>query len=111
LGFPRAWNKATKRLVHSNYKGKKFLRIFSNLKDIIRIGGGTLLYTYYKNSPSLLINTIYPEYHLLPWKFTVNPNNFWNNIENQRKFFDWAALQLGIKNYTDWYKILVKVSR
>jgi hypothetical protein len=52
---------------------------------------------------------VFPEYKLLPWQFDVCPNNFRGEVENQRKFFDWAAQQLGIKAHTDWYKIVTKV--
>jgi hypothetical protein len=71
--------------------------------------GGTSLLHYYNNSPYLLITSIFPEYNLLPWKFTVAPNNFWSNIDNQRKFMNWAGEQLKIKEPSDWYKITAKV--
>jgi hypothetical protein len=31
-------------------------------------------------------------------------------MENQRKFMNWAAEQLGIKEPSDWYKTTVKVT-
>jgi hypothetical protein len=65
--------------------------------------------THYKDSPSLLITNVFPEYNLLPWKFTTCPKDFWNKVENQKTFFDWAAQELGVKEYNDWYKVDVKV--
>jgi hypothetical protein len=47
----------------------------------------------------------------MPWKFDVCPDNFWKYIENQRKFMDWAAQQLNIKEPSDWYKITFKVRK
>jgi hypothetical protein len=82
----------------------------TSYQDIIRIGGGPLL-KYYKNSPSLLISTTFPEHRLLPWKFTVCSENFWNNIENQRKFMNWAAEQLNVKQPSDWYTVSAKVRK
>jgi hypothetical protein len=64
-----------------------------------------LLNSYYNGSPSLLITTIFPEYGLLPWKFTCGPRKYWDNLENQRKYMDWAAQQLGIKKPSDWYSV------
>jgi hypothetical protein len=85
---------------------------FSNVtqitKDIVGIGGRALL-SIYNDSPPLLITSVFPEYNLLPWKFATIPRNFWSNVANQRKFFDWASEQLGIKEHTDWYKIRIKV--
>jgi hypothetical protein len=88
---------------------RNFMEI-SKVKDILQLGGASLLNTY-KGSPSLLINTIFPAYQLLPWKFTHCSRNYWDNAENQRKFMDWAAQHLGIKDYGDWYKVVTKVTR
>jgi hypothetical protein len=66
---------------------------------------------FFKNSPSLLITTVLSEYEWLPWKFDKCPQNFWDNIENQRNFTDWAGKQLNIKEMSDWYKITQKVNK
>jgi hypothetical protein len=52
---------------------------------------------------------MYPEYDWLPWKFDNCPRNYWASLQNQRKFMDWAASQLNIKEMSDWYKISVQV--
>jgi hypothetical protein len=75
---------------------------------LVDIGGGSLLQEQYKNSPALLISSLFPEYEWLPWKFTV-PRNYWNDVNNQRKFVDWAGKQLKINEMSDWYKITTKV--
>ena len=33
------------------------------------------------------------------------PNNFWSNIENQRKYCDWLSNKLNFKSIEDWYKL------
>jgi hypothetical protein len=53
---------------------------------------------------------VFPEYNLLPWKFAICNHNFWDKVANQRKFFDWAGKELGVKEYTDWYNVLAKVT-
>jgi hypothetical protein len=79
-----------------------------SLQDFKDIGGFGLLHKY-KGSPSLLLSTVFPDYDWLPWKFSAVPHNFWNDEKNQRKFMDWAAKQLNIKEIQDWYKLNQKV--
>jgi hypothetical protein len=33
------------------------------------------------------------------------PHGYWLNIDNQRKFFDEAAITLSIRQPTDWYDV------
>jgi hypothetical protein len=63
----------------------------------------------YNGSPSRLLSTLYPEYDWLPWKFDRCPNKFWENVNNQRKFMEWATKELNIKDMSDWYTVSVKV--
>jgi hypothetical protein len=35
--------------------------------------------------------------------------NYWEDVNNQKKFVNWAASQLHIKDMSDWYKITRKV--
>jgi hypothetical protein len=37
------------------------------------------------------------------------PPAYWKTTANQRNFLDWAATQLNITTFTDWYKITPKV--
>jgi hypothetical protein len=82
----------------------------SNVSQEIQELGGVGILGNYKNSPLLLISTVYPEYDWLPWKFNVTPHGFWSDKKNQRNFMDWAAKELNYKNKEDWYNISVKVS-
>jgi hypothetical protein len=56
-----------------------------------------------------MLSSVYPDYNWLPWKFTLVPKNFWGDLKNQRKFLDWVAIQLDIKQPSDWYNVTVKV--
>ena len=42
----------------------------------------------------------------MPWKFTV-PKNFWENIENVKKYTNWLSAQLNIKTMSDWYNVTI----
>lgn len=66
--------------------------------------GNTLLKIYGYNLYNML-SDIYPEYEWLPWKFVKAPGNFWKDIKNQRKFFDWVGKTLGVSNFDGWYSV------
>ena len=71
-------------------------------------GGGVLLQKY-GFTLSALLAAVYPEYEWLPWRFMHTPKNFWNDVNNQKKFVDWAGKQLQIKELSDWYSKSNKV--
>ncbi len=85
---------------------------YKNMEDwyninyyIIRDNYGARILSYYENSPRLLLEDIYPEYEWIPWKFFMISINYWDSIENQRKYMDWLFKQLEYKNMEDWYKV------
>ncbi len=61
-----------------------------------------------KSSYVELLAETYPEYDWLPWKFE-RPRNYWSDIKNVRKFMDWAAQQLNVKEMSDWYNVSTSV--
>ena len=78
---------------------------------MIDVGGSTLLIQQYKNSPQLLVSSVLTEYEWLPWKFVMCPRNYWDNINNHKKFVEWAGKQLKINELSDWNKITYKVGK
>jgi hypothetical protein len=40
-----------------------------------------------------------------PWKFSRLPNDHWDTLENQIKYFDYLAEELNIQLQEDWYKV------
>jgi hypothetical protein len=77
---------------------------------LVDIGGAAIL-NKFNTSPSQLLNSVYPEYDWLPWKFEKGPSHYWEDVKNQRKFMDWAAKQIGIKEMSDWYNITYQVTK
>jgi hypothetical protein len=75
------------------------------------VGGVSLLTNQYNGSLSLLLAKVYSEYEWLPWKFVQCPKNYWEESKNEKKFIDWAAKELNIKELSDWHKVTAKVSR
>jgi hypothetical protein len=57
-----------------------------------------------------LIVATYPDYEWLPWRFAMTTRNYWDDEKNQRKFMEYAAKELKIKEMSDWYKVTKKVT-
>jgi hypothetical protein len=81
---------------------------FVDLKQLIDIGGSHLLTVFGGSLSNLLLN-VYPNYDWLPWKFTMLPQRYWDDVKNQRKFMQWASKELNIKEMNDWYKATHRV--
>jgi hypothetical protein len=47
----------------------------------------------------------YPEHTWHPWRFRHVPRGYWNDVGNQRKYFDWLARELNVNKLDDWYQI------
>jgi hypothetical protein len=45
------------------------------------------------------------DYPWLVWKFPNVPNKFWQNEENNRKYFDWLTKKLNIECAEDWSRV------
>ena len=87
-----------------------FFSIFpSNSKDLVTHGAGQLLQRY--KHRHILLSTFFPEQEWLPWKFDKCPSNFWENVNNQRKFLDWAGKELKINEMSDWYNVSYRVNK
>ena len=78
--------------------------MYQSLTDL---GGGSLL-----NTTSLysLLSTIYPDFDWLPWKFDTCPHRYFEDINNQKKFIEWAKNELKIKEINDWFRVSNKVN-
>eukprot|EP01027_Heterolobosea_sp_BB2_P026356 GEZU01040587.1.p1 GENE.GEZU01040587.1~~GEZU01040587.1.p1 ORF type:complete len:509 (-),score=114.87 GEZU01040587.1:129-1430(-) len=79
-------------------------------------GYHTLLRRRYNNSLGKALTTVFPEYDWLPWRFSSSAapaaetqwlleSGFWDDLRNQRRFFDWAARQLNVAKPDDWYNV------
>jgi len=78
-------------------------------KQIHDNDGSGLLSHYYNDSPIQFVKTMFPEYEWLDWEFESGvPNDFWSNIENQKRYTDWLGNQLGYNRQEDWYLITGK---
>lgn len=69
-----------------------------------KIGGGGIL-SYHHGSLPKALKTCFPEEEWIPWLFEKTPANFWNDRENQRRFFDWLAKELKIEKWEHWKRV------
>ena len=63
-----------------------------------------VLHMYSKNIPKLL-STLYPNY---PWDFEIlhiKEPNYFNSMENQRKFMENLFIKLNLNSKSDWLKV------
>ncbi len=54
--------------------------------DIWSNHGGGLLCNYYKNSAILFVQTMFSTYIWLEWKFNKVTRNYWDDIDNHKKY-------------------------
>jgi hypothetical protein len=52
-----------------------------------------------------MLLTLFPEFEWQMWLFHYAPRYFWKDMKNQRKSADWAAAQLRVQDYADWYPV------
>jgi hypothetical protein len=63
--------------------------------------------SYYNGYYSSAIESVYPEFTWHLWKFCSYPDDYFNNMLNQRKFLDYVGEQLGVETLDDWYKFML----
>ena len=106
------WKKLKNHKIYANWLGQQ--QSYKTMEDWYQItwkiindnyGGG--LIKKYKGSPYSLLKTIYPDYDWSPWKFTSTPQNYWDNIENQKIYLFWLKDILKIKSMEDCYQITI----
>lgn len=69
-------------------------------------GASDLLY-YYCNSMHLMLQTVYPQHHWLPWLFARVPVGFWDNMDNQREALEWLGKQMKFSKMEDYYNLTI----
>jgi hypothetical protein len=61
--------------------------------------------SHYNNSLSECLKYHYPTHAWEEWLFETAPHKFWKQLENQRRYLDWAAKRLGLKSMDEWYSV------
>lgn len=61
--------------------------------------------TQYSWSVPAALKAAFPEHEFLEWKFNKLPVNFWASRDNQLRYVEWLALQVGVKQLSDWYSV------
>jgi hypothetical protein len=76
-------------------------------RDIVDRGGSTLIDSYYSGSKSDALMNCYVDTDWHPWRFGIVPDDYWNDIDNRRKFFEYLGDKLSL-TFDDWYDITRK---
>jgi hypothetical protein len=89
--------------------GYKQLEDYYNLnKDIILSHGGSPLLEHYK-TPYNALQTLYPDFFWLPWKFGSKTKGWIEDLKNDRlemkKIMDWLGNKFSVKNLDEWYRV------
>ena len=111
--FGNFWNEKENQRQYMDWLGKELG--FEKMEDWYKIthrnmlnnGGTGLLLEHYKRSPHLLIQSVYPEYNWLIWRFDC-VERYWDNIEHHRIFMDWFSKHNNFKSMDDWYNVSQK---
>ena len=45
-----------------------------------------------------------------PWLSARVPLNYWEDINNQKKYLNWLAKELNVEKLEDWYNVVLKVT-
>jgi hypothetical protein len=72
--------------------------------------GGLALLNRYNYSFMRLLSHLFPEHEWSREKFDKTNENYLDDLKNQRKFVEWAAIQLGILEMSDWNRVSYKVT-
>lgn len=77
----------------------------TTVREVIQVGGSSVLSTKYHNSLYQVLSSIYDEFEWNPLLFHQVPKHHWENPENRKELFDSLAIKLGIKTREDWYNV------
>lgn len=59
----------------------------------------------YECSPYIVLKNLKPEYDWKEWLFSRVSAGFWDDRKNRRRFLDWFAEEIGIKDPQDWLDV------
>ena len=104
------WKDFTNHKRYAEWLGK--ILEYKNIEDwykitakIIQKNNGYGILKKYKNSPSLFVKTIFPDYEWLEWKFGMSSMILWKDFTNHKRYAEWLGNKLEYKTMEDWYQI------
>jgi very-short-patch-repair endonuclease len=104
------WKNIDNKKKYAEWLGKKLEYItpeqwYNITSKVINDNNGQAMLNECAGSPIQFLNEVYPNYEWLEWKFKHTSNNYWKNIENQKKYAKWLGKLLGYTKLEDWYNI------
>src|SRR5256885_592636 len=75
------------------------------VSEVRKRKGSVLLSRYYNDSLFQALSSVYPEYNRQPWKFDTTFQKWSGDPQLIRKYMEWLAGELNVKNLDDWYSV------
>jgi hypothetical protein len=75
------------------------------LATIFKVDGGRALLKRHNYSLVSLLAEVYPEYIWHSWRFKHGTLHHWKDPRYQRKYMDWLADELHVKEQAHWYAV------
>ena len=77
-------------------------------QDIQTNGGTKLLNSYYSNSPSSALMSVYPEHNWMEWRFNLS-RGYWDKFikdsKEVSKLVEWLSDKFSIRDLNGWYRV------
>jgi hypothetical protein len=71
----------------------------------LREKGATAVLHHYGHSLLRLLQSVYPEFEWLPWKFRRSPYSYWQEVRHQKQCLEHIQQQLGFKDVLQWMHV------
>jgi hypothetical protein len=103
---PKLWDDKNKRNEYRKWLEEKFS--IDTIQDWLKLRAKDFVDSFQKRhgfSTVAMIRELVPECTLKTWEFRQVPAGWWKNTQNQKEYFDWLKITLGITTPEDWYSI------
>jgi len=103
---PNVWDDKNKRNEYRKWLEKKFS--ITSINDWLKLNVKDFVNSFQKRhhfSSVAMIRELVPEHTFNTWDFKQVPKGWWDDIENQKAYFNWLKRSLKIKKPEDWYSI------
>jgi hypothetical protein len=74
-------------------------------KQVVEMGGATVLRHYYNSSLPKALKEVFPEHDWNFWRFKQSPKGFWKDPANVKLFIDDLKSALRITVLSEWYEV------
>jgi hypothetical protein len=77
--------------------------------DFAKFHGKALLATQFGGNVERAVRAVFPAHEWHSWLFRQVPDGYWDDIGNQRLFFDWLGKKIGVTSLAEWANVRPQV--